>query len=277
MYFYQFTAPVLIYANVNGTILPGEAATTHLSQLQQNAPTGLLETMLVIEGAIQLKDLHWVRLLHGCEVMKLPLPSISKLEAEIHTLVGRNDLLLLCRVRLQWLPGVQSSPARYTIQCIPITPELPDYNTIGLTIGIASHITKPIEPISNLKTTDLALYQEAASFAKERHWDDTFLVNESGLIIESSIANIFLVHGSIISTPPLTDGCVSGVFRRHVLDALPDLGFSIQESSITQSSLFSADEVFLTNAIRRIKWVRSIATRTYNNSLSSKIHSLLFG
>jgi len=276
MYFYELTARSLIYANINGTILPEEAATTHLLQLQQNAPTGLLETMLFVDGTIQLSHLHWERLQQGSGVMNLQITSVALIESEVLALVRRNGLMPLCRVRLLVSPVLHSSSVQYTIQCIPISPELPRYNLTGLTIGIAGHLTKPSGPYCNLKTSDLALYQEAASFATEQTWDDALILNESGSVIESSIGNLFVVHGSIISTPPLIDGCVSGVFRKYLLNVLHGLGFTVQETSVTPASLLTADEVFLTNAIRRIKWVQSISTRTYDNTLSSTIHSLLY-
>jgi hypothetical protein len=37
-----------------------------------------------------------------------------------------------------------------------------------------------------------------------------------------------------------------------------------------------ADEVFLTNAIKRIKWVSSISNKIYNRHLITDIYSKLF-
>lgn len=50
------------------------------------------------------------------------------------------------------------------------------------------------------------------------HPDDVILFNTSGAIMESSICNLaFYRHGRWL-TPPLTTGCISGVFRRWLLE-----------------------------------------------------------
>lgn len=49
--------------------------------------------------------------------------------------------------------------------------------------------------------------------------NDVILFSASGAIMESSICNVaFYRHGRWL-TPPLTVGCISGVFRRWLLDS----------------------------------------------------------
>lgn len=50
------------------------------------------------------------------------------------------------------------------------------------------------------------------------HPDDVLLFNASGAIMESSICNVAFYRGGRWLTPPLTVGCIPGVFRRWLLE-----------------------------------------------------------
>ena len=47
----------------------------------------------------------------------------------------------------------------------------------------------------------------------------------------------------------MSDGCINGVMRRHLLENIPGAGYEIKEKPIVIADLQSADEIFLTNAI----------------------------
>jgi branched-chain amino acid aminotransferase len=52
-------------------------------------------------------------------------------------------------------------------------------------------------------------------------------------------------------------------------------GFAVEEQQITIQQLLEADEVFLTNAIYNIRWVKQVDGAEYGNTLTQKIYSLL--
>ncbi len=94
----------------------------------------------------------------------------------------------------------------------------------------------------------------AGIYAKEKKLDDCLLINENGNIIEGISSNIFLIKGSTLTTPSLKEGPVAGIMRKQILKIADDVGFKINnESSITQSQVLHADEVFLTNSINGIR------------------------
>jgi branched-chain amino acid aminotransferase len=116
----------------------------------------------------------------------------------------------------------------------------------------------------------------AAQQSHSRGFDDVFIANQYQRPVETSIANVFWVKDGTIFTPPLTEGCVAGVMRRHVLAASASLGFTVKEAILTKKQLFEADEAFLTNAIRRIKWIEEIEGYRYSNELTASLHAALF-
>lgn len=75
--------------------------------------------------------------------------------------------------------------------------------------------------------------------------DEALLLNRAGAVAEASVANVFVLHGRTLATPPPGDGCLEGITRRTVLELAPALGLG-------------ADEAFLTGTGAGIVPVRSL-------------------
>ena len=141
-------------------------------------------------------------------------------------------------------------------------------NENGLKLGLFTEMRKDKSKFSNYKTTNAAIYVLASIYAKENIWDDCLLLNSENNIIESSNSNLFIVKTNRIITPPITDGCVDGTMRSFIKSQ-----FDVHEKSITKEDLFSADEVFLSNAIEGVKWIEKFEEKKYQ---SHKIARLVF-
>jgi branched-chain amino acid aminotransferase len=75
---------------------------------------------------------------------------------------------------------------------------------------------------------------------------------------------------------PLNEGCVAGVMRKKILELVArNSDHGMQEAVLTQEILLQADEVFLTNAIAGIRWVKECRNKVYKNTMSGKIFALL--
>jgi branched-chain amino acid aminotransferase len=76
----------------------------------------------------------------------------------------------------------------------------------------------------------------------------------------------------VISTPALTEGCVSGIMRKNILQELKKMDYIIKEEALTMDNLEEADEVFLTNSIYNIRWVQRVNKKNYSNTITHKIY-----
>lgn len=72
------------------------------------------------------------------------------------------------------------------------------------------------------------------------------LAHADGRISETSTANIALVHGTTITTPPLTDA-LPGVSLGYLLQLATTAGFSCENRSLYADDLANADEILLTS------------------------------
>jgi branched-chain amino acid aminotransferase len=88
--------------------------------------------------------------------------------------------------------------------------------------------------------------------ARQRGADEALLLNAQGQVAEASGANVFAVHGGVVSTPPATDGALPGITRRSVLEIAEASGLEARERTLGRVDLWGADEVFLTGSGARI-------------------------
>jgi len=270
----------LKYTNINGKLIPAAEATVPASSRAFRYGYGLFETMLCIDGELQLAAYHWQRLFEGMELLHYELPqhfTVEMLEKEILKTIAKNQLQKLCRIRLQVYPGsgglfeMEDRKPQYLIECYELEPGIIKLNENGLTLGIYSNMRKSNDVIANLKSCNALIYAMAAREAKEQQWNDALVCNTAGNIIESAIANIFWVKDNQLFTPHLYEGCIAGVMRRHIME-----NFEVTEQPLSAKMLHNADEIFLTNAIRRIKWVKQIDNTTYHKDYIQHVYGKLF-
>ncbi|GAA4463077.1 aminodeoxychorismate lyase [Nemorincola caseinilytica] len=267
--------------NYNGHMIPAEQAQVPAGNTAFRYGHGLFETMLVRDSAIRLAAYHWQRLLAGLQQLHFVLPahfSPTLLEGEVLRTVRKNGLERLCRVRLQvfgsngGIFGPEDDMLHYLVECYPLNDSDLLLNENGLVTGIATGVAKSADSMSNLKSCNALVYSMAARQAGREKWNDALVCNTHGRIAESTIANIFWVKDGSIYTPPLAEGCVAGVMRRHILATVP----GITETPLPIETLQQADEVFLTNAIKGIRWVRTTGDTKYGNSIIQQLYKDLF-
>jgi branched-subunit amino acid aminotransferase/4-amino-4-deoxychorismate lyase len=68
---------------------------------------------------------------------------------------------------------------------------------------------------------------------------------------------VFLVKEGSIFTSPLSSGCLPGTMRQRVMQRV-----EVREAALTETDVASADEVFVTSAIRGVMPVIAIDGRS---------------
>jgi branched-chain amino acid aminotransferase len=92
----------------------------------------------------------------------------------------------------------------------------------------------------------------ALSEARAQGADDALLLNTSGTIACATAANVFVIRGGRLETPPVCDGALPGTMRALVLCLAKQAGLAPVENSLHVEDLADADEVILTNSISRV-------------------------
>ena len=247
---------------------------------------GCFETMKVVNGKLQLAVYHFERLFASLDLLKFELPhyfTAGYLEQNVLALAAKNRHSALARVRLTIARGDGGlyDPENHFPNHLVQTWALPSsgngYNEKGLVIGVFKDARKVCDRYSHIKSNNYLPNVLAALWAKEQKLNDAILLNPHDCVADATIANVFIVKDGTIVTPALTEGAINGVMRRHLLHWLREAHMPVTEGQITVDDLLQASEIFLTNAITGIRWVKQAGENGYSNTLSQLLYKKFVG
>jgi branched-chain amino acid aminotransferase len=258
----------------NGDFFPADAPLLPVQNRSFKWGDGVFETMKVYGGKLLLENLHFERLTVSLRLLEIntgeslvPMEVVRKIVA----LCQLNDCLQSARIRLAVFRQ-DDGKAGYSIEAVPLPEATNGWQEEGLEIVLYPFARKSMDAFANLKSANFLPYVLAQQYAVERGVNDAIVLNAQNFLCDSSKANIFLVRGKNIYTPALHQGCVNGVMRRVVLEECKKLGYRIFQDEVEESQLLAADEVFLTNAIQVIRWVRQYRTAIYTCTETKRIY-----
>jgi branched-chain amino acid aminotransferase len=244
----------------------------------------LFETIHCLGTGPQFLELHMQRLHKGMKVLKMNAADnfgLSKIQYFIEKLLNKNRLFKGARIRLTVYrdQGGLYSPERNSVSWLMESSALENeqykLEAKGLAIDIYDELYKPINILSNLKTTNSLIFVLAGIFRKEKKLDECLIFNQYGRICESISSNVFVAKNNKIITPPISEGCIEGTMRGTIVDLAKETGYEVEERGILEKNLIEADEVFLTNVIQGIRWVSAYRDRRFYNFISRKIIAAL--
>ncbi len=96
--------------------------------------------------------------------------------------------------------------------------------------------------------------------ALENGVDEALLLDTNGYVMEGTGENIFVVRNGKVSTPNLTSA-LDGITRRTVFDLLSEMGYEVQERTITRDEIYIADEAFFTGTAAEVTPIRELDSR----------------
>ena len=271
------------YINWNGKIV--EKDKFHISPDNRSFRygDGFFETMKIMKGNILLAGFHFMRFFSSLQLLSFDVPALFTPEyftQQIHSLILKNKHSSLARVRLMIYRGngglydPENHYPNFVIQSGPLQKAINELNTNGLDIDIYTEARKVSDSFSMVKSNNYLAYAMAALWAKKNKLNDCLLLNPYENICDSTIANIFIVQDNLIKTPAIAEGCINGVARSYLIECCKKDNIFINETTISPEDILYASEVFLTNAVSGIRWVKQLGERNYNKpSAAVKLHN----
>ena len=245
---------------------------------------GIFESMLMYNGKLQFSALHADRIKASMKALKMEGYNLLDeyfLKQKAIELVRKNKLNGNVRLRLtiyrdgEGLYAPETNKVGYLLEAKQLETSSYELNKKGLIIDVYDEITKPINILSNYKTTNALTFVMAAIFQKQRRLDDVFLLNQNGFLCESTSSNLFVVYQNQIYTPALSEGCVAGVMRNAVIKLAKQHDLPLIEAQINPQILIEAQEVFITNAVSGIRWVMGYGRKRYFNEVARALSAKL--
>lgn len=236
------------------------------------------------QGEIMLWSDHYSRLLRAAAAMGFvfsPWWTEDFFRYEIKKTLNQNKLnsarvrLILFREEESIGYGPSVDRCSYLIDIDELPEDAYSTQSQGLHIGVFEDAKKYPSPFSFFKSGQSLLYVLAARKARNEAWDEILLLNDSGRVCESSSGNVWVVKDGKIITPPSEENGISGVMRDHLLKRLPELGFEVLENKLTLEDLHLSDEIWISNAVRGVRWVAEWDFRKYTSEMATQVQSFL--
>ncbi len=261
------------FAYFEGAVVPIEDATVSIATHSFNYGTAVFEGIRAYlqedgDTSLLFGREHYDRLLRNARLVRATVPETAQTLVEITLdLIRRNghggDVYIrpliyksAPNIRVQ-LTGLDDRIAIFTM---PLGDYLPT-GGIRVTVSGWQRVSDNAIPARGKITGS---YVNAAFAAEDAHaagYDDAILLTGDGHVAEASAANLFVVFGNEVATPPLVDDVLSGITRRAIMRIAADAGYDVVERRIDRSELYLADEVFLTGTGVQVAPIASIDDR----------------
>ena len=270
----------MVYVNQNGKIIKETTASISVNNRSFRYGDGCFETMKVIDNKLLFANYHFERLFASLALLQFELPNYftpDYLHQQVLAITQKNYHQKLARIRLMIYRGdgglydPQNHFPNFLIQTWDLNPANNKLNENGLIVDVFSDAVKHADTYSAIKSNNYLGYAMAALWAKKQHINDAILLNPFNRVADATIANVFIVKDGIVKTPFLSEGGINGVMRRNLLEKLPLIAIQIQETTLTVEDLLEADELFLTNSIYGIRWVKRLKEKEYGNNMTALI------
>jgi branched-chain amino acid aminotransferase len=216
---------------------------------------GVFEGIRVYESNIFRLRQHIQRLYHSaqCILLAIPLQPEAMIEAIVDTVRRRNLPDQYVRVVVSRGVGDLGLDPRRCPQpsviiiadTIALYPE--QVYTRGLElVSVATRRTPAWALDPRIKSLNYLNNILAKIEAQQAGAAEAVMLNAEGYVAECTADNIFIVRQGRVLTPSTAAGALPGVTRDCVLEIVPDLGLSIEETFLTRYDLYTADECFMT-------------------------------
>jgi branched-chain amino acid aminotransferase len=251
--------------NINGHIVDEAHARVSVFDHGFLYGEGIYETLRTYNGEPFLFGRHMRRLRASASMLNLSVPlddrqiadrvRDTQLAADLRAGSGEAYIRILVTRGvgdLSYDPAACPQPTFVVIVKPQVNPPVEAYEQ-GVAVVLASIVrnhpgsVNPIIKSNNLLNNALAMQEAVRHGAFE-----AVMRNYRGELAECTTANIFIVKGGAVWTPPLASGLLAGITREFLFEVGQELGIPVGEQVLRDEDLFGADEAFLSSTTREV-------------------------
>ena len=256
---------------VNGTIRPAADAVVPVYDHGFLYGEGVYETLRTYNKVPFLYDRHQARLRASAQRIRLDVPfTDDQLAGWIDETIAKAGEMDEAYVRILLTRGVgelnydpRSTPNPTTVIIVkPFEPPAARVFEAGINICLVDILrnhpgsVNPLIKANNLLNNALAMQE-----ANRRGGEEGLMCNYRGELSECAQANVFLVRGGTVLTPPSDAGLLEGITRAFIFEVGRDAGVDVRDEVLYPKDLETADEAFITSTTRELSPVTSIDGR----------------
>jgi len=260
------------FAWIDGQFVPAAEATVSIFDHSFLYGDGVFESIVCRNGRPFALNPHLDRLFASCTYLELELAyDREELERCVLELLERNELssgyvrIIVSRGEGYPVSDPRKAERPTVVISVQGSPAVQRDRNAGVNLAIVSTRRIPaicLEP--RVKSNNYLNHIVAKLEAIHAGAEDAILLDLDGNVAELPVANIFVRHGNVLSTPP-QQGILAGITRATVMRLVGDgvAGEEIELVTRTMSpyDLFTADEAFVVGTGTGVAFVRSIDGR----------------
>lgn len=241
----------------------------------------VFETIKMLDNKVLFLEDHYFRLMASMRICRMEIPmnfTMEYFESQILNLIQSLNNSNSYRVRFTvyrdsegfYLP--KSRNVQFIVTASSLDSNLYVFGKEHYEVELYKDFYVSKQLLSTLKTNNKMLQITGSIFAEENGYANCLVLNDEKNVVEALQSNIFMKTGNVVSTPPVSDGCLNGIMRKQILEILKKIeGIEVKETSISPFDLQKADELFLTNVISGIQPITKYRKKEYPTEFASDV------
>jgi branched-chain amino acid aminotransferase len=245
----------------------------------------VFETVKILDNKILFLEDHYFRLMASMRILRMEIPmnfTMDFFENEILNVTRNENLSNSARARMTvyrkegglYLP--ENNNVDYFISVSKIEKATYEIEKSDYEVDLFKDFYVSKHLLSTIKSANKLINITGSIYANENGYDNCLLLNEEKNVVEALNGNLFMLKEGILSTPPLSDGCLNGIMRKQILILAKTIeNIEVVESTISPFDLQKADELFITNVIKGIQPITKYRKKEYATNISNVLISKL--
>ena len=241
----------------------------------------VFETIKMLDNKVLFLEDHYFRLMASMRICRMEIPmnfTMEYFESQILNLIQSLNNSNSYRVRFTvyrdsegfYLP--KSRNVQFIVTASSLDSNLYVFGKEHYEVELYKDFYVSKQLLSTLKTNNKMLQITGSIFAEENGYANCLVLNDEKNVVEALQSNIFMKTGNVVSTPPVSDGCLNGIMRKQILEILKKIeGIEVKETSISPFDLQKADELFLTNVLSGSQPITKYRKKEYITEFASDV------
>ncbi len=145
------------------------------------------------------------------------------------------------------------------------------------TLGLYPENIIPVQnPFFAISSSSHDLTSIAKTFMFENNYDDCLLLNSDKNVARAVLGNLFIREGKVIKTPSFAEGGIKNAFREYFIDKIRELGYTIEETSVTLFEVQKAEEAFVISTKNGLKSIHHYLKNSYSVEVVNLLSKVSF-
>ena len=237
---------------------------------------GVFETIACVGNMPVFIQQHLNRMENGARRLNIPFPDRQLFLDDINCLLranNSNSIIKLILTRGRGKRGYRYETAQIPTRICMLS-AWPDYVADWRQHGISSRFCQTpvsVNPLlAGIKSLN-RLDSVVASSELGTAFNEGFLSDAEGNVIEGTMSNIFSVINDALVTPDLSRCGVNGIMREQIIDIAHNNNISVETRNITRDELLSSREIFVSNSVIGACVVKQLEQQFYNTDTMTRM------